>query len=213
MREQVDRREYEEDEDLHIRTNGIEEWQEGMIDYHRGEATSYRALGLLRETYQPLPEPFLVDYGSALGRINFYFHHYMNMPGIGLEVHEGRCHRAEANRKNYAHGRRVPFKAVDITFVQEKAEDYLPPPKANTFYFFHPFSDWIFRRTMEQILRSIDEYDRTVDLILYYPTFNYLYTVEASGYFEELFFLDCDWNDDVRDGFWVFRHYGPEDLG
>ncbi len=200
------RKEMETDKALGIHTCEIQEWDGVMIDYHRGEPTPFCALDLLIENYDPLEKPFLIDYGSALGRINFYFHHKLQVPGCGLEVDPERCRRATENKKNYALEQNLPPEEVDITFLEVKAEEFEPPAYANIFYFFHPFSDWIFRRTLEMITASIDAEERTVDLILYYPSFQYFQAIEASGYFEEILFVDCDWSKDFREGFWVFRH-------
>lgn len=200
------RHEIQTDRMLGIHTSEIEEWDGVMIDYHRGEPTPYRGLHLFLENYLPLEDPFLIDYGSALGRINFSFHHHLQIPGIGLEVDPVRCRRAKENIKTYAKAKGIEPEEVNISFLQEKAEEYEPPAHANIFYFFHPFSDWIFRKTLERIIDSIDKVNRPVDLIFYYPSFQYFQAVDASGYFEELLFVDCNWNNDYRDGFWVFRH-------
>ncbi len=200
------KKEIENDRILGIHTCEIQEWDGVMFDYHRGEPTPYRALEVLIDAYDPPEDPFLIDYGSALGRINFYFHHRLQMPGIGLEVDRDRFYRAGVNKEKYALKKGLSSDDVSIDFLEVKAEEYFPPPNANVFYFFHPFSDWIFRLVMGQILRSIDERDRTVDLLLYYPSFQYFQAIELSGMFEEILFVDCGWNKDPRDGFWVFRH-------
>lgn len=194
------------DRQLKIHTGVIEEWEAGVYDYHRSEPTPYRSLDAFFRQYVPLDSPFLIDYGSGLGRINLYFHHHYSMPGMGLELHAERAQRAYENLFDYALGIGRHPEDVGISFLEVKAEHFIPPPHANTFYFFHPFADYIFRQAIESIIKSLDEADRTVDIILYYPSFGYFQTIMDSGYFEEHLFVDCDWNDDTRDGFWVFRH-------
>lgn len=203
----IDDRERQIDRELGIASCEIEEWDRAEQDYHRSEPTPYRALDLFLKQYSPLDQAYLVDYGSGLGRINLYFYAKLGMPGMGIEVDAGRCAKAEANRQRMLQRLKLKPERADIQFLSVKAEDYIPPVRANIFYFFHPFSDWIFRRVLQNIIDSIDQQDRLVDLILYYPSFNYFQSISASGYFEEQLFVDCPWNEDSRDGFWVFRHH------
>lgn len=205
-----DKGDYAIDKQLHVRTGTIEEWDDGIYDYHRSEPTPYRALDALFQAYKPLPDPFLIDYGSGLGRINLYFHHHYGMPGLGLELHPERFQSAYENLHDYSLGKGLDPQEVEIGFLEVKAEQFTPPKRANTFYFFHPFADFIFSQAIDRILDSLEESDRTVDIILYYPSFGYFQHVMHSGQFEEHLFVDCDWNDDNRDGFWVFRHQ-PKD--
>lgn len=194
------------DRQLNIHTSEIEEWEAGVYDYHRSEPTPYRSLDAFFHQYVPLESPFLIDYGSGLGRINLYFHHHYGMPGMGLELHTERLQHAYENLYHYSLAKGMHPEDPGISFFEGKAERFIPPPQANTFFFFHPFADYIFRQAIDSITQSIDETDRTVDVILYYPSFGYFQTIMDSGYFEEFLFVDCDWNDDTRDGFWVFRH-------
>lgn len=206
----MDRKEEDIDRDLNIHTCQIEEWDNNMLDYHRSEPTPYVALDLFFKHYLPLDNARLVDYGSGLGRINLYFYHLLHMPGIGIEVDSGRVQRAWENLAQYAIGLNIAADKVPIQFLETKAEAFLPPPQTNTFYLFHPFSDWIFRDVLDRITQSIDLADRTVDLILYYPSFGYFQSIQTCGYFEEWLFVDCPWNKDPRDGFWVFRHWAEK---
>lgn len=194
------------DRQLKIQTSAIEEWEDGIYDYHRSEPTPYRALDHFFQHYLPLPQAKLLDYGSGLGRINIYFYDRLNMPGIGLELHPVRCQAAYDNKQRYADGRGLSVDDLPIEFLQVKAEQFLVPPELNTFYFFHPFSDYVFSLALDQICQSIRQHDRLADIILYYPSFGYFQSLQASGLFDEFLFVDCDWNDDIRDGFWVFRH-------
>lgn len=202
----IDKTEHQIDQALAIFTTEIEEWAPDMLDYHRSEPTPYKALDLLFDHYQPFASAYLLDYGSGLGRINLYFHHRLDVPGLGLEIDPDRAMKARHNLTQYAAAKQLPVSAVDIAFVEAKAEDYELPGQVNTIYLFHPFSDWIFRQVVERIIESLNKRDRELDIILYYPSFGYFQTLEASGYFEEWLFVDCPWNKDPRDGFWVFRH-------
>lgn len=208
----IDDTERQIDQTLNIQTTEIEEWDPSMIDYHRSEPTPYKALDLFIEHYMPFEDAFLVDYGSGLGRINLYFHHKLGLPGLGIEVDPGRIQKAWENLMGYAEAKQVSADRIKISFFGTKAEAYLPPEQANTFYLFHPFSDWIFREVLDQICRSIELNDRTVDIILYYPSFGYFQSLQTCGLFEEWLFVDCPWNKDPRDGFWVFRHWAKGDM-
>ena len=58
---------------------------------------------------------------------------------------------------------------VPIDFVYALAEQYEVDKKDNCFYFFNPFSLKIFKQVTRNILKSVIEHQREIDLILYYP--------------------------------------------
>lgn len=207
MKKKAHKGEFAIDRELNIHTCGIEEWDRTVIHYHRSEPTPYRALDRFLEVYLALQDPFLVDFGAGRGRINFYFHHKMHVPGYGLELHPERLREALENRLNYARRKGMDPDELNIDFLACKAEEHLPVPESNMFFFFHPFADAVFEQALENIVHSLRQHDRIADLILYYPSYGYFRAIEQCGMFREFQFVDMDWNDDARDGFWVFRHF------
>lgn len=211
MKQKTFKAEFAMDRKLNIHTCGIEEWDSSVLHYHRSEPTPYRALARFLEVYSPPEEPYLIDFGAGRGRVNFYFHHKLGAKGYGIELHPERFREAVQNQRNYAHRWKKGFDALGVDFITCPAEDHLPIPQSNMFFFFHPFSDHIFEQCLENIARSISQHDRTADLILYYPSFGYFRAVAQHPMFEAFQFVDMDWNEDERDGFWVFRHVRESD--
>lgn len=194
------------DRSLNIDSGGIEEWEDPNMDYFRFEATPYRALDELLTHYKPLENAFLIDYGAGLGRINFYFHHKFKIPGYGIELHEGRITSARENLNNYKLGLPRSERNVQISFEQARAEYHVIDPRANTFYFFNPFSDTVFYDVLGQILASLIEHDRPADIILYYPSMLYMMLMQSEPSFELLQMVDLEYSSDRRECFMIYRH-------
>ena len=64
------------------------------------------------------------------------------------------------------------------------AEKYEISPLDNRFYFFNPFTIPIFWKIINNILASVEKYKREVDVILYYPSEDYIYYLENHTLFE-----------------------------
>ena len=58
------------------------------------------------------------------------------------------------------------------------AQEYEISDKDNKFYFFNPFSVHIFMKVVENILISFENNTRKIDIILYYPSDDYIYYLE-----------------------------------
>jgi hypothetical protein len=87
------------------------------------------------------------------------------------------------------------------------AEEYNINPSDNKFYFFNPFSIQIFIKVIGNILTSVEEYERTVDVILYYPSDDYIYFLENNTAFVLLneIKLPYLYDNDSRHSFLVYR--------
>lgn len=78
----------------------------------------------------------------------------------------------ENNKKNYF---KTFSKPKDkIKFLNIFAEEYNVLPTDNKFYFFNPFSLQLFIKVLNNILISVENYPRSIDLILYYPSDEYI---------------------------------------
>lgn len=155
------------DRNLQIRTGGLREWGESAHLYNRYEATPYAALEKLVQHYTFKPEDQVVDFGCGRGRVTFYIHHRFNIPVTGVEAHDKTFAEALTNKKMYRK-KRQHLKAP-ITLEYALAEQYQVEKEDNCFYFFNPFSIKIFKQVISNILKSMKENGRTVELILYYP--------------------------------------------
>ena len=73
---------------------------------------------------------------------------------------------------------------LPIQFEHIFAEGYDIEKEDNRFYFFNPFSLRIFQKVIDNILRSVEDHPRSVDIILYYPTSEYSHFLEIHTVFE-----------------------------
>jgi len=160
-----------QDKLLGIRTVGIREWKGNKYQYNRYEATPYKALNKLFKNYKFNKNDRVVDFGCGRGRVAFYIHNRFQLPVTGIEANDKTYEEALENKANY----RVKAKHIiaPINFHYGLAEHYKIDKTENCFYFFNPFSVHIFRKVVNNILRSVEKDRRTVDLILYYPIREY----------------------------------------
>ena len=87
------------------------------------------------------------------------------------------------------------------------AQDYQVNPLDNRFYFFNPFSVQIFMKVIDNILRSVEERHREVELILYYTNEDYVYFLDNHYAFElkQEIILPGLYNTDDSERFLIYR--------
>ena len=85
------------------------------------------------------------------------------------------------------------------------AEHYEIQPEENKFYFFNPFSIKIFRQVVNNILESVKENPRTVDLIIYYPTAQYKQFLKKDTPFQLINKVKIPGTIDRREKFLIYR--------
>lgn len=156
-----------QDKSLYIKTVGIREWGNKSAKFNRYEATPYEALDKLFITYKIDKGDRLVDFGCGRGRVIFYIHNRFHIPVTGIEVNDITFSEALENKKWYRYNNkdiRAPIKLKSCL-----AQEYQINPSDNIFYFFNPFKIGIFKAVVNNILASVKEYERGVDIILYYP--------------------------------------------
>ncbi len=195
------------DKQLNINTSGLVEWPAGVnLDYFRTESTIYSDLNRLLEQYEWLDQPQLVDFGSGKGRIIYYFNNKLGIPATGIEVNAVAFQHLTNNFVTYSE--KYPKLAKDISILELKAEDYLIRSTDNTFYFFNPFTIKIFKQILHNIEKSLKDHPRIVDIIFYYPGFDYTYHLEKYSDFDLIqtiktpkYFINS------RECFKIFRYY------
>lgn len=169
---------------LRINTIGEQKGFNQSLHYHRYEPTPYAALEALFTQYEIKNSDRVVDFGCGKGRLNFYLHNRFQATVVGVEMNENFHREAIENLNRYA---KKSKNAKDkIYFFSGLAEEYNIHPADNRFYFFNPFSLQIFIRVINTILQSVEEVARSVDVILYYPTEEYIYYLEKQTSFELL---------------------------
>ena len=65
-----------------------------------------------------------------------------------------------------------------VNFYCNLSQNYNVEEKDNKFYFFNPFSVQIFMKVIENILKSFEKNPRDMDLIIYYPSDEYIQFLE-----------------------------------
>jgi len=173
-------KEYYYDKLLNIKTRGDQQGFNKSMHYHRYEPTPYSALEELFRHYGIRHDDHIVDFGSGKGRLNFYLHYFYDVRVVGVEMNEDLYDEALQNQKRY-----VKKTGKDkIQFVCCLAEEYEISSFDNRFYFFNPFSIQVFRRVVNNILRSLERNPREIELVLYYPSEDYIYFLEQDTAFE-----------------------------
>lgn len=175
-------RENEWDAYLGIHTTGDQLGFNNSFHYHRYEATPYNALEQLFDRYSLKSSDRLVDFGCGKGRLNFMVYHLFKAFVIGIEMNELFYDQAMENKKQYVSEHRSSFEKIEFECCY--AQEYKITPADNRFYFFNPFSIQIFMKVINHILRSVEEYPREVELILYYGSEDYIFFLENQTSFE-----------------------------
>lgn len=191
------------DRSLKVRTMGIREWHSGEVHYNRYEATPYAALDKLFESYSLNKTDELVDFGCGRGRVVFYIHNRFEIPVTGIEANDKTYEEALSNKSAY----RLSAKHIKapIRFEYGLAENYKIKSTENRFYFFNPFSIKIFRKVINNILESVKENQRSVDLIIYYPTAQYKQFLRKDTPFELINKVRVPGVKDKKEKFLIYR--------
>ncbi|WP_053368723.1 SAM-dependent methyltransferase [Bacillus sp. FJAT-27245] len=167
---------------LNIKTAGGQKGFLKSIHYHPYEPTPYEALDALFAEYELERRDSLVDFGCGKGRMAFYANYLFNAEVAGVEMSEVFYHEAIENRNGYLS--KMKKRADKVHFHYCLAEDYQVQPGDNKFYFFNPFTLSIFIKVINRILQSAEANPRDIDLILYYPSGDYVQFLEYHTGFE-----------------------------
>lgn len=167
---------------LNIKTTGEQKGFLTSLHYHRYEPTPYSALELFFDEYKLSRHDQLVDFGCGKGRLNFFLNYHFNASVSGVEMNETFYIEALGNKQNYL--RNYRNRADRINFHCVLAEEYEISPDENKFYFFNPFTVQILMSVVKNIMISFEKYQREIDLILYYPSEDYVFYLEKQTPFE-----------------------------
>ena len=173
--------------------------------YYPYEPTPYSALEELFRNYELKPEDQVVDFGCGKGRLNFYIHYFFHASVVGIEMNETLYQGALENSRTYA--KKTKKNLERLQFRCCLAEQYKIDPSDNRFYFFNPFSIQVFRSIINNVLESVEAMERSVDLILYYPSEDYIYYLENDTSFEMKMeiILPHDYLHDANERFLIYR--------
>lgn len=191
---------------LNISTSGNQKNFNDFIHYNRYEPTSYYVLEALLHNYPLLASDSIVDFGSGKGRLNFFLNHFFKCKVTGVEMNSYYYEEALANKKSYL-DKNSSCDSSNISFIKCIAEDYEIKPDENKFYFFNPFSVQIFIKVVTNILYSAVDSYRPIDLILYYPSDDYIYYLENYTIFNLIkeIKLNDHYENDNRERILIYR--------
>lgn len=167
---------------LNIKTVGEQKGFYKSLHYHRYEPTPYFALEQLFNKYELKSSDRIVDFGCGKGRLNFYIHHFYHASVVGIEMNETFYQEAIENRDSYL--KKSKTSKDKIHFHCCLAQEYEIDPLDNRFYFFNPFSVQVFMNVINNILLSVEKAEREVELVLYYPSEDYIYFLDSQTSFE-----------------------------
>ena len=161
---------------FNIKTTGEQQGFYESHHYNRYEATSYFALETLFKEYTLSSNDCIVVFGCGKGRLSFYINYYYNCKITGIEMNNNYFDICINNKKNYL--KNYNKEKNKIEFLNIFAEKYKISSTDNKFYFFNPFSVQLFMKVINNILISLEKSPRDIDLILYYPSDEYIYYLE-----------------------------------
>ena len=190
---------------LNIKTSGEQKIFNESMHFNRYEPTSYSALEILSKQYHFTAEDSFVDFGCGKGRFSFYINHFFNSSVTGIEMNNFFYKIALENKRNYF--QTYKNKKDKINFLHCFAERYNINSSDNKFYFFNPFSMQIFAKVIKNILVSTEEYERAVDVILYYPSNDYAYFLDTNSPFQLIneIKIPLMYDNDPRHCFLIYR--------
>ncbi|NLW17727.1 MAG: class I SAM-dependent methyltransferase [Firmicutes bacterium] len=192
------------DRALQIKTIGIREWKDPSLDFNRYEATPYRALDILFQHYKLRKTDQVVDFGCGRGRVAFYIHDRFQVPVTGIEANDLTYEEALLNKARYR--QRAKHIKAPLRFEFGLAEHYQVKPTENCFYFFNPFAASTFKKVVDNILQSVAEAPRPVDIILYYPLPKYKKILQKGSPFRLLNKIKVPRAQDPLEKFLIYRH-------
>lgn len=198
--------EKERDRSLHIQTRSAGERINQTAHYHHYEATSYWMLDELFKVYKVDRSGTFVDFGCGKGRVLFYVHSHFNIPVVGVEMNDQLYREALMNEASYLQNKKKMKQPIRVE--HGIAEEYRINELDCCFFLFNPFSLEIFMKVIQNILRSVEESRRSVDVILYYPAEEYMDYLETNTSFTLVQEVKMPKLSDInpREKFSVYRH-------
>ena len=158
----------------------------------------------LFENYTLSEEDHIVDFGCGMGRLNFFINHMFNSHVTGVEINERYFDVALINKESYEKNNKKS--KGKINFICDLAQQYEVRPEDNKFYFFNPFSLQIFTKVIDNILQSYEENIRDMDIIMYYPSSEYLEYLDYKTPFilEKEIMLEELYKNDPKEKFVIY---------
>lgn len=167
---------------LNIKTAGDQKLLNDSFQYNIYEPTSYEALSKLIKNYEFNSNDSIIDFGCGKGRLNFFLHHNFGCTVKGIEMNPYYYKICNDNLYNYKSSRKNS--TDNISFLLDYGEKYKIKEADNKFYFFNPFSVQIFIKILKNITTSFYDCPRTMDIILFYPSIDFIDYLENYSIFQ-----------------------------
>lgn len=182
------------------------DWEEEGIpsECNRYEATPYDVLSVVCEQLRIKTTDCVVDFGCGKGRILYFFNNYYLCKVKGIEQDAELYQQLEDNRAYYD----VRFKERGrlVELYQMRAEEYCIAEEDNVFYFFNPCSPEYFEKILENIISSIEDKFRIVNLILYYASDDYLRIIRDMGWKQKRLIRLPAYAEDTDEKMYIFQN-------
>lgn len=189
---------------LNIDTKKAESRMDNNKYYNLYEPTSYEALEALIKNYEIKKEDHIVDFGSGKGRLAFFMNYFYDCGVTGVEAVLEFHDKAKKNLQRYEIKYKKRYKKIFL--VNQTAENYSISGFENKFFFFNPFSANIFMTVVSNIIKSFEIDERVVDIILYYPTDEYIRFLEEKTFFNHVMDIATEnTKNNPRDRFSIYR--------
>jgi SAM-dependent methyltransferase len=108
-----------------------------------------------------------IDFGCGKGRTLLLAAQHGFGRVVGVEFSSNLCHIATANAHRFAASFGRPLTPIEI--VCGDARDYMIPPTACLFWFFHPFDIAVMNIVAERIAQSLAAKPRPIAIVYYHP--------------------------------------------
>lgn len=173
--------EREWDKRLRIKTIGREDESDPNCSPY--EPTPYAVLERLAGSGHVRRRQHLLDYGCGKGRVACFMAAVVGCRVTGVDHSAKLIEIARQNRRDSRTGDRV-------TLALGRAEQHEIGDE-DVFFFFNPFSQKIFDGVLRRIARAWSERPRRMTIICYYPSEEYLRSLEALPELQPVDDIDC----------------------
>ena len=139
------------------------------------------------------------------GRVLFYLHNRFHIPAVGVEANTETYEEAVENAAMYK--LKAKHIAAPVEFVHCRAQEYRIEGEITAFIFQSVFRAYI-QEVIDNILQSVEEEKRAVDLILFYPINEYIDYLETATPFHIIDEIIVPGASDKNDKFYIYRLEG-----
>ena len=128
-----------------------------------------RGLKFLKSYLTEIDNVTFVDYGSGMGRVMLLAAEAGFQSVVGIELSPQLILSCEKNIEKF----KIKYPNCTFTILNQDASTYRPKKNVCVFFFFNPFDNSIFKRVMNEIFESLNEYPRTIYCLTFQSNYNF----------------------------------------